>query len=407
MGDDSAAGTIPVTIRRKPTRTVMVRDLGIGSAHPISVQSMAATRTQDITATINQVNLLHAAGADIVRIAIDSRDDVAALAEIRAATKTRLVVDLQESYKLAEKVAPFVDKIRYNPGHLHHHEKNVPIREKVKYLVEVAKSHNLALRVGVNFGSLDPSQKSDTQKTQEAANGAGKGEREEDHRLAPALASANEHVGYLEELGFTNFVVSLKSSNPNDVVEINKRFSIMHPEIPLHLGVTEAGLLPLGGIKTRIAFEHLLALGIGDTLRASLTVPFDDKGEEVLLSKSIVADVYAGRFRSVPRFEHSGLNIISCPSCSRVENEKFVELAQAVREMATPFAANQDITIAVMGCRVNGPGETDDADLGLWCAPTHVNLKRKQETLGKFSYAEILPRVKGELELIIASRGGK
>lgn len=400
--------SIPVTIKRRPTRTVMVRDLGIGSEHPISVQSMAATRTQDVNATIKQVSLLHLAGADIVRIAIDSRDDVAALAEIRAQTKARLVVDLQESYKLAEKVAPFVDKIRYNPGHLHHHEKNIPASEKVKYLVGVAKAHNLALRLGVNFGSLDPSQKSDLTaigRTELAE--SGHSDRLAPDRLAPALASANEHVGYLEELGFTNYVVSLKSSNPNDVVEINKRFSNMHPEIPLHLGVTEAGLLPLGGIKTRVAFEHLLALGIGDTLRASLTVPFDDKGEEILLSKAIIADVYAGRFRSVPRFEHSGLNIISCPSCSRVENEKFVELAQAVREMATPFAANQDITIAVMGCRVNGPGETDDADLGLWCAPTHVNLKRKHETIGKFSYAEILPRVKGELESIIAARGAK
>ncbi|NDC37714.1 MAG: 4-hydroxy-3-methylbut-2-en-1-yl diphosphate synthase, partial [Proteobacteria bacterium] len=116
-----------------------------------------------------------------------------------------------------------------------------------------------------------------------------------------------------------------------------------------------------------------------------------------------IDDVYAGRFRSVPRFEHSGLNIISCPSCSRVENEKFVELAQQVRELAQ-FAKDQDITIAVMGCRVNGPGETDDADLGLWCAPNHVNLKRKDQLLGQFGYDEILPKVKLELELIMASK---
>jgi len=389
--------SLPVVIRRKPTRTVTVRDLKIGSAHPISVQSMAATRTQDVEATVRQVKLLHAAGADIVRIAIDSRDDVEALILVRAAVpQARLVVDLQESYRLAEKVAPYVDKIRYNPGHLHHHEKDLPVSAKVKFLVDVAKRFNLALRVGVNFGSLDPKQKE-----------TGNKDSGENGRFAPALASANEHVGYLEELGFTNYVVSLKSSNPNDVVDINKQFSQMHPQVPLHLGVTEAGLLPLGGIKTRVAFEHLLALGIGDTLRASLTVPFDEKAEEVLLSKSIIEDVYAGRFRSVPRFEHSGLNIISCPSCSRVENEKFVELAQAVRTMATPFAAQHDITIAVMGCRVNGPGETDDADLGLWCAPTHVNLKRKETVLGKFSYDEILGRVQGELESMIAARETK
>ena len=383
---------LPVKINRRPTRSVWVRDLGIGSKHPISVQSMAATRTQDVQATIRQVSLLHEAGADIVRVAIDSKADVEALAQVRAATSARLVVDLQESYRLAASVAPYVDKIRYNPGHLHHHEKSVPVQEKVKFLVDVARQHNLALRIGVNFGSLDPSKK--REESEEGAH----------DRLAPALESAREHVGYLEELGFTNFVVSLKSSNPNDVVDINKRFAKLCPEVPLHLGVTEAGLPPLGPIKTRIAFEHLLALGIGDTLRASLTVPFDDKGEEVLLSKAIIADVNAGRFRSVPRFEHHGLNIISCPSCSRVENEKFVELAQRVREMAMPFAANQDITIAVMGCRVNGPGETDEADLGLWCAPTHVNLKRKEEILGKFSYEEILDRVRSELEGIIADR---
>src|SRR5690606_21381781 len=126
--------------------------------------------------------------------------------------------------------------------------------------------------------------------------------------------------------------------------------------------------------KTRVAFENLLANGIGDTMRVSLTLPFERKYEEVLLAKRIIEDVYAGRFRSVPRFEHTGLNIISCPSCSRVENERFVELAERVREMAG-FAASHKITIAVMGCRVNGPGETDHADLGLWCAPNHVNLK--------------------------------
>jgi (E)-4-hydroxy-3-methylbut-2-enyl-diphosphate synthase len=375
-------------ITRRKTRSVKVRDLIIGSAGPISVQSMCATKTQDIPATLNQVSMLVDHGADVIRIAVDSRKDVEALAEIRKATSARIVVDLQESYKLAEKVAPFVDKIRYNPGHLHHHEKNVPVAEKVRFLVQTAKTHNLALRIGVNFGSLDPSQRAENEDPMEAA-----------------LHSATQHIGYLEELGFQNYVVSLKSSDPNDVIDINRKFAERHPEIPLHLGVTEAGMLPMGEIKSRVAFENLLAQGIGDTVRVSLTLPFDKKYEEVIIGKKIIADVYAGRFRSVPRFEHSGLNIISCPSCSRVENEKFVELAQQVRELAQ-FAAKEQITIAVMGCRVNGPGETDDADLGLWCAPSHVNLKRKSELLGQFGYDEILPRVKQELEQIIAAKHG-
>ncbi|MCB0309642.1 MAG: flavodoxin-dependent (E)-4-hydroxy-3-methylbut-2-enyl-diphosphate synthase, partial [Bdellovibrionales bacterium] len=143
--------------------------------------------------------------------------------------------------------------------------------------------------------------------------------------------------------------------------------------------------------------------GIGDTLRVSLTLPYERKYQEIEIGRQIVADVIAGRFRSVPKFDNSGLNIISCPSCSRVENQAFVDLAEQVREISV-FAKDQNITIAVMGCRVNGPGETDDADLGLWCAPRHVNFKRKGELLGAFSYSEILPRLKQELEDLIASR---
>jgi (E)-4-hydroxy-3-methylbut-2-enyl-diphosphate synthase len=186
-------------------------------------------------------------------------------------------------------------------------------------------------------------------------------------------------------------------------VKINTLFAERFGNIPLHLGVTEAGLLPMGEIKTRVAFENLLARGIGDTVRVSLTLPNERKEEEIKVGKAIIADVYSGRFRSVPTFDHEGLNIISCPSCSRVENSAFVELAEKVRS-ASKFAENEKITIAVMGCRVNGPGETDDADLGLWCAPTHVNFKRKGEMLGSFSYQEILGRFEDELKRLISER---
>jgi (E)-4-hydroxy-3-methylbut-2-enyl-diphosphate synthase len=387
MGETSeltqiGVGSNSIKITRRKTRSVRVGDLIIGSESSISTQSMCATKTQDIEATTRQIKLLQDHGADIIRIAIDSRKDVEALAEIRKQTDARIVVDLQESYKLAKSVAPFVQKIRYNPGHLYHHEKNVPVHEKVKYIVQVAREHELALRIGVNFGSLDPAL-------------AG----EEADPIEVALNSAKEHVGYLEDLGFTNYVISLKSSDPNDVMDINLRAAEMFPEIPLHLGVTEAGMLPMGEIKTRIAFENLLVKGIGDTVRVSLTLPHAEKYREIEVAKAIIADVYAGRFRSVPRFEQTGLNIISCPSCSRVENEAFVELAQKVREMTQEFA-DRKLTIAVMGCRVNGPGETDDADLGLWCAPSHVNLKRRGELVGQFSYDEIVPRLKQEIDLL-------
>ena len=383
-----------VKIVRKPTRVVTVGSLKIGGGAPIAVQSMCATKTQNIEATREQIRILQNAGADVIRVAVDSKKDVEALAEIRRSCPDAVLsVDLQENYRLIELVAPFVNKVRYNPGHLHHHQKEVSVAEKVKFLVGVARTHGIALRCGVNFGSLDPTAQGQT----------GEGEGGERSSSEIALQSASEHVQYLEDLGFENYVVSLKSSDPNAVIEINTAFSEQYPFVPLHLGVTEAGMLPMGEVKSRVAFENLLARGIGDTIRVSLTLPFADKWKEIEIGKAIVEDVYNGRFRSVPRFEHEGLNIISCPSCSRVENEAFIELAEKVREV-TSFAAKYNITIAVMGCRVNGPGETDDADLGLWCAPRHVNLKRGSELLGAFSYDDIVPKLLSELHNLIELR---
>jgi (E)-4-hydroxy-3-methylbut-2-enyl-diphosphate synthase len=374
-------------IPRRPTRSVRIGRISIGSAHPVAVQSMTATKTQDVDATVAQVLDLERAGADVVRIAVDSPRDAEALAGIRARTAANLSVDLQESYRLAAVVAPHVDKIRYNPGHLHHHERHKPVRDKVAFIAEAAARHGCAIRVGVNCGSVDPA------KLREGAADS----------VAPMIESALEHCALLDDLGFSAYVVSLKDSDPAKVVDANRRFSAARPDVPLHLGVTEAGLPPEGIIKTRIAFEQLLAGGIGDTLRVSLTVPNARKGEEIEAGRQILQDVAAGRFRSVPKFGNDRLNIISCPSCSRVENDAFVELAQKVKEM-TAWASHHAITIAVMGCRVNGPGETDDADLGLWCAPRHVNLKRGSEELGAFGYDEILDRLRVELDRLIASR---
>jgi len=207
----------------------------------------------------------------------------------------------------------------------------------------------------------------------------------------------------LDDLGFDQYCVSLKDSDPNKVIDANIQFAAACPNVPLHLGVTEAGMPPDGVIKTRVAFEQLITRGIGDTIRVSLTLPFEQKGEEIRVGRQILSDIANGRFRSVPRFEHHGLNIISCPSCSRVENEAFIDLAQNVRDM-TAYAKQHDITIAVMGCRVNGPGETDDADLGMWCAPSFVNLKRGPHTLGQFTYDEILGRLRLELDKLIEEK---
>jgi (E)-4-hydroxy-3-methylbut-2-enyl-diphosphate synthase len=373
---------------KRTTREVRIGTVTIGAGHPIAVQSMAATRTQDIDATLRQVQLLEQAGADVIRIAIDNPKDVAALAEIRKSTTANLVIDLQENYKLAEKVAPFVQKLRYNPGHLYHLEREKNVREKVGYLVAVARDNGCAMRIGVNAGSVDPEKVS---------------QYSHDDSISPMIDSALEHCRMLDDLGFDQYVVSLKDSDPNKVIDANIRFAEARPDVPLHLGVTEAGMPPDGVIKTRIAFEQLITRNIGDTIRVSLTLPFEKKGDEITVGRQILDDIATGKFRSVPRFEHKGLNIISCPSCSRVENEAFIELAQNVKEM-TQYAKEHDITIAVMGCRVNGPGETDDADLGMWCAPSYVNLKRGEESLGQFTYDEILGRVRTELDRLIEEK---
>ena len=376
------------TIRRNPTRPVRIGKLTIGGAQPVAVQSMAATRTQDIAATRRQLDLLQGAGADLVRIAVDNRQDVEALAQISLQAQVPLSVDLQENYRLAALVAPHVQKIRYNPGHLYHHERERSVRDKVAFIAEQASQHDCALRVGVNCGSVDPDL-------------AARFPAEDS--ISPMVESALQHCAILDELGFDRYCVSLKDSDPQKVIAANQRFAAQRPEVPIHLGVTEAGMPPEGIIKTRIAFEQLITQGIGDTLRVSLTVPFDDKGEEIRVGRQILDDIYTGRFRSVPKLLSAGLNIISCPSCSRVENEAFVDLALKVRQV-TQYAKEHRITIAVMGCRVNGPGETDDADLGLWCAPNFVNLKRGPEELGHFPYDQVLDRLKEEVDRLIASR---
>ncbi len=373
-------------MKQPSTRAVRIGQAELGAGAPLLVQSMCATKTTDIDATVAQVHQLQQAGAGVVRIAVDNPKEAAALKEIRSQTTATLSVDLQENYKVAPAVAPYVDKIRYNPGHLHHIEKAKSIPQKVAWLVDIARDNDVAIRVGVNCGSVAPAFLAQYPGDQ----------------MEALIQSTLYHCRLMDELGFARFVVSLKDSDPAKVVEANTRFAAARPDVPLHLGVTEAGLPPDGIIKSRVAFEKLLARGIGDTLRVSLTLPNERKHEEVTAGFQIIDDVKNGRFRSVPDLD-SGLNIISCPSCSRVENEKFVELAQQVKAM-TAYAKQHDITIAVMGCRVNGPGETDDADLGLWCGPTTVNLKKKSTKLGHFGYDVVLDRLRQELDALIAEQ---
>lgn len=358
---------------------VKIGNISIGGNNPIMVQSMAATRTQDTEATLKQVESIWKAGAGLVRIAIDSNQDVEALKWIREKTDANLVVDLQENFLLAEKVAPFVQKFRYNPGHLHHIQKKKTIEDKAYWLAEIAQKNNCAMRIGVNCGSVAPAFLEKYADKDEAI-----------------IQSAIYHVELMDKVGFKNYCVSIKDSDPETVIRLNQRFYDLRPDVPLHLGVTEAGMPPAGVVKTRQAFEALIPKGIGSTIRVSLTLPFDKKAEEVRVGNQILSDIKSGKFWN-EKFHTDGYNIISCPSCSRVENEKFIELAEKVRQL-TEDLGEKKMTIAVMGCRVNGPGETDDADLGLWCGPKTVNLKKGEESIGAYSYDDILPRLEEEIK---------
>ncbi len=374
-------------IQRNPTREVKIGSITIGAKQRIAVQSMCATPTRQVEETLRQIRNLEAANADIIRIAADNQRDAKALIEIRAQTDANLSVDLQENYRLAAVLAPYVEKIRYNPGHLYHHEKSKPWQDKVKYLADIAEQHDCAMRIGVNAGSMDPA-KLDAFPS--------------DDTITPMIASALVHCELLDNIGFTRYCVSLKDSDPFKAQDAYERFAAQRPDIPLHLGVTEAGMPPDGISKTRMAFLPLLAQGIGDTLRVSLTLPHELKQQEIEVGRQIIVDAEAGQTEESNAFDLNTLNIISCPSCSRVENEAFIDLAQQVK-VRTEYAKAYALSIAVMGCRVNGPGETDDADLGLWCGPNFVNLSRRGEKLGAYPYDEVLDKMDAELKTLISN----
>jgi (E)-4-hydroxy-3-methylbut-2-enyl-diphosphate synthase len=346
---------------------------------------MCATKTSDIDATARMASALAEAGAGLVRVAVDTKRDAEALHEIALRTPVRLSVDLHENHKLAELVAPFVKKIRYNPGHLHHIDPEIPWRDKVKRIADIAGEHGCALRIGVNCGSLAPDKKSRDDGSIDTM---------------PLLISTLEHAEFLDSLGFINFCVSLKSSDPHMVIRANREFARRRPDVPIHLGLTEAGMPPEAVLKSRAALEPLLADGIGDTLRVSLTVPNARKAEEIEAGRLILTNVAAGDILTPDQLLLPRLNIISCPSCARVENGAFVELAETIRE-ATRFATDFPVNIAVMGCRVNGPGETDKADLGIWCGTHQANLKRGETLIGAFDYDQIVPRLIEELRRLM------
>lgn len=304
------------------TRKIKVGNVYIGGGAPISVQSMCNTKTADVENTIKQIISLQNAGCDIVRFAVNSATDAAAIKEIKNATDIPLVADIQYDYKLAVLSAENgIDKVRINPG-------NIGDEKKVRYFADVLKERNIPIRIGVNTGSLEKDLK--------------------DLNPADALVeSARRHIKILENAGFFDIIVSLKSSDVRTSVAAARKFS-KEFDYPLHLGVTEAGTFERGIIKNTAGLSPLLLDGIGDTIRISLTT---DPVEEVIAGRMLLKSL--------------GLNddseVIACPTCARTEIPLF-DLATKVEKM---LAGTKGLKVAVMGCVVNGVGEGEKADFGI------------------------------------------
>jgi (E)-4-hydroxy-3-methylbut-2-enyl-diphosphate synthase len=314
-------------ITRRKSRQIMIGDVAVGGDAPISVQSMTNTETCDVAATVAQVNAIKEAGADIVRVSVPTMEAAEAFGEIRKQVNVPLVADIHFDYKIALRVADLgVDCLRINPG-------NIGKEEKIRAVIDKARDLNIPLRIGVNAGSLEK----DLQRKYGEPN-------------AEALVeSAMRHVAILEKLDFPNFKVSVKAS---DIFMAVAAYRLLATKIeqPLHLGITEAGGLRSGTVKSAIGLGALLMDGIGDTIRISLAA---DPVEEVKVAWDMLKSL---------RLRSKGINFIACPSCSRQNFDVIKtmnELENRLQDITTPM------DVAVIGCIVNGPGEAKVADIGL------------------------------------------
>ncbi|MEA4894267.1 MAG: flavodoxin-dependent (E)-4-hydroxy-3-methylbut-2-enyl-diphosphate synthase [Oscillospiraceae bacterium] len=313
-------------MNRKKTRVIRIRDKYIGGSFPVSVQSMCSTKTDDIDATLAQIEALKNAGCEIVRLAVPDEKAARALTDIRKNCKMPLVADIHFDHKLAiAAVEAGFDKIRINPG-------NIGSGEKVKLVVDACKANSVPIRIGVNSGSLEKDLLEQYGPTPDAL-----------------CESAMRNIHMLEDLNFNNICVSIKSSSVADTVMAYRLMSVL-TEYPLHLGVTEAGTSYMGLVKSAAGIGSLLMDGIGSTIRVSLTA---DPIEEV---KAGIAILKATGIRN------EGVDIISCPTCGRTSID-LIGTAKKVEELLSDF--KKPLKVAVMGCAVNGPGEAREADYGL------------------------------------------
>ena len=313
-------------IKRRDTKAVNVGDVIVGNNNPISVQSMTNTNTCDVLATVKQINDLKAAGADIVRVSVPGFEEAAAFKKIRRSVDIPLVADIHFDYKIALEVADTADCLRINPG-------NIGKEDRVTEVINAAKYNNIPIRVGVNAGSLEK----DLQKKYGEPN-------------ADALVeSALRHVEILDKFDFDNYKMSLKASNIEMTVEAYRKISKLIDQ-PLHLGITEAGSYRAGTVKSSIGVGMLLSEGIGDTIRISLA---SDPVDEIKIGWDILRSL---------NIRSRGVKIIACPSCSR-QNFNVIEVVNELEEGLEDIS--EDIEVAVIGCYVNGPGESKAAEIGL------------------------------------------
>ncbi|MDR1801415.1 MAG: flavodoxin-dependent (E)-4-hydroxy-3-methylbut-2-enyl-diphosphate synthase [Lachnospiraceae bacterium] len=344
---------------KRRTKVVHIGNVLIGADNPIAVQSMTNTKTEDIAATVSQINELTKAGCDIVRVAVPNEISAEAISEIKKQITIPLVADIHFDYRLAiAAIEAGADKIRINPG-------NIGSKERIIAVVNSAKEHRIPIRIGVNSGSLE---KHIVEKYGRVT--------------AEGLAkSAMEKIKLMEECDFTDLVISMKSSDVRLCVKAHEILSENCP-YPLHIGITEAGFGQRGVIKSAVGLGILLHKGIGDTVRVSLT---GDPVEEIKVAHSILQDL--GLY-------NNEIEVISCPTCARTEID-LITLARKVEDLAREFPL--PIKLAVMGCPVNGPGEAKEADLGIAGGKGEALLLRKGEIIRKIPENEIIAVLREEL----------
>lgn len=347
-------------ITREQTKKIKIGSSVIGGGNPVAIQSMTNTRTEDVAATVGQILALEKAGCEIIRCAVPTMEAAESLAEIKKQIHIPLVADIHFDYRLAiAAIEHGADKIRINPG-------NIGDETKVRAVVEKAKAYHVPIRVGVNSGSLE-------KRLVEKYGGV---------TAEGLVESALEKVHMIEDMGYDQLVVSIKSSDVMMCVRAHERIAEVCP-YPLHVGITESGTLLAGNIKSSIGLGLILSQGIGDTIRVSLT---GSPVEEIKSAKLILKTL---------GLRKGGIEVVSCPTCGRTKID-LIGLANQVEEMVQDIPLD-DIKVAVMGCVVNGPGEAKEADIGIAGGIGEGLLIKKGEIIKKVKEEELLETLKQEL----------